>query len=142
MKATAARPPRKGLPRNGPSPVGLSAVIRHGAFLPRAVMRGAIRLYQLTLSAWLGRQCRFGPSCSEYAMEAVERHGALAGGWLAIKRVCRCHPWGGSGYDPVPDSVATSYTSYGAASGAPVGVDHSEQVSTLPNRPSPTSTAR
>lgn len=74
-----------------------------GKRLPVLMLRGAIRAYQLTFSAWLGRQCRFGPSCSEYAMEAVERHGALQGAWLAIKRVSRCHPWGGSGYDPVPE---------------------------------------
>jgi putative membrane protein insertion efficiency factor len=62
-----------------------------------------IRGYQLTLSAFLGRQCRFLPTCSEYAREAVERHGALAGAWLAVRRIGRCHPWGGSGYDPVPE---------------------------------------
>ena len=61
-----------------------------------------IRGYQLTLSAFLGRQCRFLPTCSEYAREAVARHGALAGAWLAVRRIGRCHPWGGSGYDPVP----------------------------------------
>lgn len=76
--------------------------------LPAAVLRGVIRAYQLTFSAWLGRQCRFGPSCSEYAMEAVGRYGVLRGGWLAIKRVCRCHPWGGSGYDPVPEPIASN----------------------------------
>ena len=62
-----------------------------------------IRGYQLTLSAFLGRHCRFLPTCSEYAREAVVRHGAFAGGWLAMRRIGRCHPWGGSGYDPVPD---------------------------------------
>ena len=49
-----------------------------------------------------GARCRFTPTCSEYALQAVESHGALAGSWLAAKRVCRCHPWGGFGYDPVP----------------------------------------
>jgi putative membrane protein insertion efficiency factor len=49
-----------------------------------------------------GARCRFTPTCSEYALQAVETHGALAGSWLAAKRVCRCHPWGGFGYDPVP----------------------------------------
>ena len=51
--------------------------------------------------------CRFTPSCSDYALQALKRHGALAGTWLAAKRVCRCHPWGGCGYDPVPTAPAT-----------------------------------
>lgn len=62
----------------------------------------AIRGYQLLLSPWLGRGCRFEPSCSEYAAQAVRRHGPLRGSWLALRRIGRCHPWGGSGYDPVP----------------------------------------
>lgn len=61
-----------------------------------------IRAYRLALSPWLGMQCRFQPTCSAYALEALERHGALRGGWLALRRVGRCHPWGGSGFDPVP----------------------------------------
>lgn len=62
----------------------------------------AIRGYRLTLSSLLGRQCRFAPTCSEYAADAVREHGALRGSWLGLKRIGRCHPWGGSGYDPVP----------------------------------------
>lgn len=62
----------------------------------------AIKGYKYALSPMLGRACRFEPSCSAYALEAVERHGALKGGWLAVRRIARCHPWGGSGYDPVP----------------------------------------
>ena len=65
-----------------------------------------VRLYRLTLSpllvALFGAQCRYEPSCSVYAMEAVRRHGAFAGGWLALKRLARCQPWGGCGCDPVP----------------------------------------
>ena len=63
-----------------------------------------IRAYRLVLSPWLGRGCRFQPSCSAYALAALERHGALRGGWLATWRILRCNPWGGSGYDPVPGS--------------------------------------
>lgn len=63
-----------------------------------ALLRG----YQYLLSPWWGRQCRFTPSCSNYAIEAVERHGALAGSWLATKRILRCHPWHPGGFDPVP----------------------------------------
>ncbi|AXT48979.1 membrane protein insertion efficiency factor YidD [Chromobacterium rhizoryzae] len=61
-----------------------------------------IRFYQLAISPWLAPRCRFQPTCSSYAIEAVKKHGALKGGWLAAKRIGRCHPWGGSGYDPVP----------------------------------------
>ena len=68
----------------------------------RSLLLGAIRLYQLALSPWLGRQCRYEPTCSRYAAEAIERYGARRGTWLAVKRLARCHPWGRSGYDPVP----------------------------------------
>ena len=61
-----------------------------------------LRAYQYLLSPWWGRQCRFAPSCSNYALEAIERHGALSGSWLALKRVLRCHPWHPGGFDPVP----------------------------------------
>jgi uncharacterized protein len=65
-------------------------------------LRVAIRAYQLSVSLLLPPSCRFLPSCSDYAIEAIERHGALRGGGLALWRLARCHPWGGSGYDPVP----------------------------------------
>ena len=61
-----------------------------------------IRAYQVALSGWLGPACRFEPSCSHYAIEAVEQHGIWRGVWLAIRRLLRCHPLGDSGYDPVP----------------------------------------
>jgi len=63
---------------------------------------GAILVYRYTLSPLLGPRCRYLPTCSAYALEAVQRHGPWRGGWLAIKRLCRCHPWGGAGHDPVP----------------------------------------
>ena len=62
----------------------------------------AIRGYRLLLSPWWGTQCRFSPTCSQYALEAVERHGALHGSWLALRRIARCHPWHAGGFDPVP----------------------------------------
>jgi hypothetical protein len=68
----------------------------------RAVLLGLIRLYQLALSPWLGRQCRFDPTCSVYAAEALRRFGVRRGLWLAAKRLGSCHPWGRSGYDAVP----------------------------------------
>jgi len=64
----------------------------------------AVRAYQLTISPFLPPSCRFLPSCSDYAIEAFARHGALRGGGLALWRLTRCHPWGGSGYDPVPQA--------------------------------------
>ena len=68
------------------------------------VAQGAIRLYQLTLSPLFAGSCRFEPSCSRYAMAALEQHGLLRGSWLTLRRLARCHPLGGSGLDPVPPS--------------------------------------
>ncbi|MCL6614171.1 MAG: membrane protein insertion efficiency factor YidD [Firmicutes bacterium] len=68
----------------------------------RAVLCGAIALYRRFLSPYLGAHCRFEPSCSVYAFEAIQKYGSLRGSWLALRRLLRCHPWGGSGYDPVP----------------------------------------
>ena len=61
-----------------------------------------IKLYQLLLSPLIGPSCRFTPTCSNYAIEAINRHGPFKGFWLAIKRISKCHPWGDSGHDPVP----------------------------------------
>jgi putative membrane protein insertion efficiency factor len=69
------------------------------------ILRGAIRAYQLTLAYFFVGACRYEPSCSAYAAEAVARHGALKGSLLAAHRLCRCAPWGGQGYDPVPPAV-------------------------------------
>lgn len=66
---------------------------------------GLIRLYQLTLSGFVGNACRHQPTCSEYAYEAVARHGLIPGSWLTFWRVSRCNPWGTSGYDPVPEKM-------------------------------------
>ena len=63
---------------------------------------GLVRLYQLLLSPLLSPSCRYLPTCSSYAIEALHAHGALTGSWLAARRILRCHPWGGSGFDPVP----------------------------------------
>jgi hypothetical protein len=68
----------------------------------RRLLLAAARFYQRTLAWVLPAHCRFHPSCSHYFVEAVERHGALRGSWLTLKRLLRCHPFGGSGYDPVP----------------------------------------
>lgn len=62
-----------------------------------------VRAYRLIFSPWVGFHCRYHPTCSQYALEALERHGAIRGTWLAMRRIARCHPWGRSGHDPVPE---------------------------------------
>ena len=61
-----------------------------------------IRFYQLVISPWLGPKCRFTPTCSQYSLEAFKKYGVFKGFWLSVKRISRCHPLGGHGYDPVP----------------------------------------
>jgi hypothetical protein len=81
--------------------------------LPASVARALILLYRVTFSAFAGRSCRYAPSCSEYADEAIARHGLWAGGWMGFARICRCRPGGGEGFDPVPeklDSRASAFT--------------------------------
>lgn len=96
------------LEREAPGPVGwrlagaLALVRRLPRLLPRTALRGLILTYRYTLSSFMGRQCRYLPTCSEYAEEAVMRHGAFPGAVMATARICRCNPWGGHGYDPVP----------------------------------------
>jgi putative membrane protein insertion efficiency factor len=68
----------------------------------RTLVGSAIRFYQLALSPLVGPACRFHPSCSQYALEAVTRFGVLRGGWLTVRRLGRCHPWHEGGFDPVP----------------------------------------
>lgn len=72
-----------------------------GGFLARLLIL-PIKFYQLSISPMLPASCRYTPTCSAYAIEALRKHGAVKGLWLATKRIMRCHPWGGSGYDPVP----------------------------------------
>ncbi len=73
--------------------------------------KAPIQAYRFFLSPWLGQSCRFTPTCSLYALEAIDMHGALRGSWLAFKRICRCHPWCEGGHDPVPnESPFTLYS--------------------------------
>ena len=74
----------------------------------RALLIGFINLYRWFVSPLLGPNCRFHPTCSCYAQEAIRLHGALRGSWLAVRRIGRCHPWNPGGYDPVPDARGTS----------------------------------
>ncbi|WP_029011062.1 membrane protein insertion efficiency factor YidD [Azospirillum halopraeferens] len=67
------------------------------------ILRALVILYQWTLSPFIGQTCRYLPTCSNYALDALSKHGAIRGSWLTIRRLSRCHPWGGSGYDPVPE---------------------------------------
>ena len=67
-----------------------------------ALLALPVRGYRLLFSPWVGYNCRYQPTCSAYALEALQKHGGLRGGWLAARRIARCHPWGGSGVDPVP----------------------------------------
>ena len=70
--------------------------------LPAKFLILLIRIYQVTLSPFIGGHCRYTPTCSNYGIEAIKKYGAIKGGWLTIKRILSCNPWGGSGYDPVP----------------------------------------
>jgi len=69
------------------------------------ILHWLIRFYQIVISPMLGPRCRYLPTCSQYSLEAIHTHGAIKGTGLAIRRICRCHPWGGSGYDPVPSKA-------------------------------------
>ena len=73
----------------------------------KRVLLVIIRGYQLFLSPVLGSSCRFEPTCSCYTHQAIEKHGAIKGSWLGIRRIAKCHPWNEGGYDPVPDSKKT-----------------------------------
>ncbi|MGB4881839.1 MAG: membrane protein insertion efficiency factor YidD [Neisseria sp.] len=66
------------------------------------ILLGFIRFYQYAISPMIPPRCRYTPTCSQYAVESIQKYGAIKGGWLAIKRIVRCNPFGGSGYDPVP----------------------------------------
>jgi putative membrane protein insertion efficiency factor len=74
-----------------------------------AVLIAPIRAYKRVISPLFPPSCRFTPTCSSYAIEAIEAHGPVRGVWLGTKRICRCHPWGGSGYDPVPAPGASPH---------------------------------
>jgi len=76
----------------------------------RRILVTLIRVYQWLLSPILGQNCRYHPSCSHYAVEAVERHGPVRGTWMALRRVGRCHPWHEGGYDPVPPAAPSTLT--------------------------------
>jgi hypothetical protein len=82
---------------------------------------GLLRIYRYLLSPMLGPRCRFMPSCSEYTMQALQAHGAMRGGWLSARRLCKCHPWHPGGFDPVPGPDADTSPTFAqpAAGGRP-----------------------
>lgn len=81
----------------------MGKLLRCVTTLPRRCLLALIAAYQIVISPAIGPRCRHLPGCAEYSAEAVRTHGAVRGSWLALRRIGRCHPWGTSGYDPVPD---------------------------------------
>jgi putative membrane protein insertion efficiency factor len=82
----------------------LKMKVRHSSqSLVSAMFIGAVKFYKKAISPWLPVACRYKPTCSEYMIEAIQKHGTFRGVILGLKRIGRCHPWGGSGFDPVPD---------------------------------------
>lgn len=92
-------------------------------FLAR-ILALPVKAYRLIGSPWVGHYCRYQPTCSAYALEALEKHGAVKGGWLAFRRIVRCNPWGGQGYDPVPKKASGCRC---CASQEPCGQDDTAQ---------------
>jgi uncharacterized protein len=88
---------------------GERAKASFGARVAKAIMIAPITAYRWTIAPLLGVNCRHLPSCSDYAQEAIDKNGAWKGGWLTLARLCRCHPWGSHGYDPVPDVSAAHH---------------------------------
>lgn len=102
--------PLSRLPWKAPSPAPRQEgagkrLVRFVTHLPRYALRVPIWIYRYSLSAFMGRQCRYLPTCSQYADEAIAWHGAWPGLFMATARICRCNPWGGHGYDPVPQCL-------------------------------------
>jgi hypothetical protein len=90
----------------------MTSVLSRAGRLPRLAGIGLIRLYRLVLSPWLGRSCRYLPTCSEYTEEAVSRYGLWAGFWIGLARFQRCGPFGASGHDPIPETLPANAAWY------------------------------
>lgn len=91
-----------------------------GPSLATRLLRGLVQAYRLLFSAWLGSGCRFTPSCSVYALEALDRHGALGGSWLTARRLLRCHPGCAGGHDAVPLQAPRPFTRFTRSTGSPL----------------------
>jgi putative membrane protein insertion efficiency factor len=86
-------------------------MLRQIVVLPQRLLLALVRAYRFFLSPWLGSSCRFEPTCSAYAVQALEQHGAGGGGYLTLRRLARCHPWCEGGHDPVPERVGGLFSS-------------------------------
>ena len=103
---------------------------------PRQALIGAVRGYQIVLSPWLGSSCRFEPSCSHYALDALGRHGAIAGSVLTAGRIARCAPWCDGGHDPVPASLPRIFSRLvGDRRAAPQSITSDSQAPAAPTLP-------
>ena len=98
----------------------LRAALASAARIPQRLLIGLVRGYRLLLSPWLGSSCRFEPTCSAYALDALQRHGAAAGSYLAGARLLRCHPWCAGGHDPVPSRPPALFRRFAAGRPAPI----------------------
>jgi putative membrane protein insertion efficiency factor len=101
--------------------VSARRVLRWVAGLPALVLLGVLRGWQLVVSPTYGQTCRFYPSCSSYAVDAVREYGAARGSWLAVRRLLRCHPWNPGGYDPVPPKNGSAHSAAHDESVPPCG---------------------
>jgi putative membrane protein insertion efficiency factor len=101
---------------------------------------GLIRFYQVAVSPWTPPSCRYTPTCSSYAREAIEKHGAASGGWLALKRLLRCHPWGGFGFDPVPELRHHHHHGHGHTHVAMAELSNQQTVTSGAGRPTSSDT--
>ena len=80
-----------------------------GGRLAKVLLKAPVHAYRWTLKPLIGNGCRHLPTCSTYALDAIDRNGAWRGGWLALSRICRCHPWGTAGFDPAPDITGSAH---------------------------------
>ena len=101
----------------------MASVRRIARRAAKAIAKAPVHAYRWTLKPLIGWECRHLPTCSEYALEAIDRNGAWRGSWLALSRICRCHPWGAHGFDPVPDIAGTA-ASAGAVALRPLAAPH------------------
>jgi putative membrane protein insertion efficiency factor len=114
--------------------VGPTQILESLSTALRNVLIGSVRAYRLLLSPWLGNACRFEPTCSRYAIEALEAHGAGGGSYLALRRLGRCHPWCDGGFDPVPLQVPSLFAGQRPAATVP------DDAAACGGAPPPTST--